>query len=151
MEEWKEYSKGVYVSNCGRVVRDNGHSGSFNPHVVNGSNHNKGYLQIKINKKMLLIHRLVGELFIPNPDNKPTIDHINRIRDFNIVSNLRWADMEEQNNNQGEHTNNKLGEKNISITYMNNGKYKYYRFSKKGYQVKLFKKLEDAIIYRNLI
>lgn len=44
--------------------------------------------------------RLIAHCFIPNPDNKPTIDHINRIRDDDRIENLRWATHAEQNQNQ---------------------------------------------------
>ena len=37
------------------------------------------------------IHRLIAIHFIPNPDNLPEIDHINRIRDDNKIENLRWV------------------------------------------------------------
>ena len=37
------------------------------------------------------IHKLVGELFIPNPLNKSCIDHKNNIKLDNNVTNLRWA------------------------------------------------------------
>jgi len=37
------------------------------------------------------IHRLVAETFIPNPDNKPEVDHIDRDIKNNCVSNLRWV------------------------------------------------------------
>ena len=45
------------------------------------------------------IHRLIAEAFIPNPMNKPCIDHINAIRTDNSISNLRWCTYKENNNN----------------------------------------------------
>lgn len=57
------------------------------------------YRFILIKKKYYRIHRLVAETFIPNPENKNTVDHINRNRSDNRISNLRWADMQEQSRN----------------------------------------------------
>lgn len=61
------------------------------------------------------IHRLVGITFIPNPENLPTIDHINRNRFDNRIVNLRWASRKTQQNNLGMRNDNNSG--HTLITY----------------------------------
>ena len=46
------------------------------------------------------IHRLVAKVFIPNPENKPEVDHIDTVRTNNHVSNLRWVTRKENAYNE---------------------------------------------------
>lgn len=50
--------------------------------------------------KNVSVHRQVAIAFIDNPDNKETVDHIDRNKDNNRVSNLRWANKLEQERNK---------------------------------------------------
>lgn len=58
-----------------------------------------GYRYVNINRKSYLVHRLVAEAFLPNESNLPCVDHINRDRTDNKVSNLRWVSYHENNMN----------------------------------------------------
>ncbi len=72
---------------------------------VNGA----GYLQVCIDGVNKLVHRLVAEAFLPNPEKKPCIDHIRTVRTKNFVifdeegtiidSSIRWCTQKENCNN----------------------------------------------------
>lgn len=64
-----------------------------------GSKRKDGYLEVKYHGKIYLVHRLVAETFLDNPDNLPTVDHKNRVKTANFVSNLRWANYSMQQSN----------------------------------------------------
>lgn len=49
--------------------------------------------------KTFQVHRLVAIMFIPNPENKTCVDHINCVRNDNRVENLRWVTHKENSNN----------------------------------------------------
>lgn len=74
-------------------------------------NMSNGYLKVCLYKdnKMsnILVHRLVAEAFIPNPENKPLVDHINTNRKDNNVKNLRWVTNKENSNNPLSIENNR--------------------------------------------
>ena len=62
-----------------------------------------GYPHVDVSKdgvkKTFQIHRLVATHYIPNPDNLPQVDHINRIRSDNRIENLRWVTRSENQQN----------------------------------------------------
>lgn len=59
-----------------------------------------------VKQKHFKIHRLVAMLFIPNPDIKKEVDHINRVRTDNRLENLRWCCRSGQNLNRNFKDNN---------------------------------------------
>ena len=77
---------GVFVDSTGQIFIPK--SGKNKEHWTYGSLHSNGYKVVRIFKKNYRVHRLVAETFIPNPENKPFIDHINRIKTDNRVENL---------------------------------------------------------------
>ena len=110
-----------------------------------------GYRYLGINGKLKKIHRLVAEHYIPNPDNLPEVDHINRIRNDNRVENLRWVSRRENMNNKCKYKTNKSGHTNISLTREG-----YYLVSKtrgknKKYRSRTFKNKIEAICYKYIL
>jgi hypothetical protein len=94
------------------------------------------------------IHRLMALAFIPNPENKQEVDHINRIRHDNRVENLRWATRSENQSNINVQINNKLGHQHIRL---NHGSYQVRIYRNGGYIYdKWFKDLDEAIMERDL-
>ena len=114
-------------------------------------NHNSGYKIIglcKNNKvKSFLIHRLMAIHYIPNPENKREVDHINRNRSDNRIENLRWATKSENGQNKGMESRNTSGHKYISYHKIGDG----WAFEKtiNGKRTrKYFKSLEEAIEFK---
>lgn len=105
-EIWKPIKgfEGYYdVSNLGRVrsYRKNQFM-SKEPRIMtltDSFGYDYAHLKVKNINKRVRVHRLVAEAFIPNPDNKPVIDHIDCNTKNNVVTNLRWCTQKENCNN----------------------------------------------------
>ena len=63
--------------------------------ILSLTKNKKGYLVVNLVGKTFLIHRLVALAFIPNPDNKPHINHKNGIKRNNFVGNIEWCTSKE--------------------------------------------------------
>lgn len=98
---------------------------------------NTGYVMAYLcnkKEKNLSVHRLVAQAFIPNPNNFPTVDHLDRNRTNNRVENLRWCTLSEnmRNPNTIEHCRQmKLGWKNTKVyvpvvCFLSDGSVKHY-------------------------
>lgn len=109
-EEWRDIKgyEGLYqISNIGRIKSCNKLSydnKKIKSKILKTKINKNGYEQIFLyknnTKKYKSVARLVAEAFIPNPENKPEVDHINTIRNDNRVENLRWVTKKENMNNK---------------------------------------------------
>ena len=105
-EEWRDVVgyEGLYqVSNQGRVkslertiIKKDGRKQTVKERILKGTPDKDGYIKIGLcgstgKQKWFQVHRLVGEAFIQNPDEKPQINHINEIKTDNRACNLEWC------------------------------------------------------------
>lgn len=74
----------IKVSKCGLVITER--SGLYK-----GRLDKDGYRIVTVNSHPEKVHRIVAKLFIPNPENKPQVNHIDGNKSNNIVSNLEWV------------------------------------------------------------
>lgn len=108
-EVWKDIKgyEGIYqVSNTGKVKRvgkySNQHGSTWtSDRLLSPSPKDNNYMVVGLSRegkvKSKYVHRLVAEAFIPNPENKPTVNHKNGDRSNNHFSNLEWATYLENN------------------------------------------------------
>jgi hypothetical protein len=147
-EEWKDVVgyEGLYqVSSLGNVRRD----GRNRTLHTNPNGYHKMDLYKDAVCKWFGVSRLVALAFIPNPDNKPEVDHINKNRIDNRVENLRWVTSKENKETAIKHRQGsppgETGQKFISLTSQ-----KTYKLTIQALGIqKRFKTLDEAIRARN--
>jgi hypothetical protein len=86
-EIYSDYPHQIRRKRDGRIIKES----------VNKSN---GYIVCTLNSKHFKKHRVIATQFIPNPDLLPQVDHINRDRSDNHLSNLRWVTVSENGFNK---------------------------------------------------
>lgn len=90
IENWPNYM----VSDLGRVKSLN-YSRTGEERILKCWTNQTGYLRVGLwkdgTKKNCLVHQLVAKAFIPNPNNWTCINHLDRNRTNNVVSNLEWT------------------------------------------------------------
>lgn len=108
-----------------------------------------GYMTVCLSKngkrKMFLVHRLLATAFIPNPENKLCVDHVNGIKDDNRLENLRWLTNKENMNAFRSNPAQIITKGGISKK--GNGWIWYYQMSGKR-KTKSMKSKEDLEKYR---
>lgn len=87
-EQWAALDNGYSVSSWGRVAGPRGELKYYNV---------QGYKTVRFGKTSHRVHRLVASAFIPNPDNKPIVNHIDGDRSNNNIDNLEWVTARENN------------------------------------------------------
>lgn len=153
------------VSNLGRVRSyrttnvHNPNERANEPHYLS-FNSNRRYQKFDLckngDKTTTQLHQVVALAFVPNPDSKKYIDHIDRNKSNNKASNLRWVTPQENSANLPIYNTNTTGEKNIAVRRHKRGDkvYTYFTvefvrggnivFSRHG-----FKTLEEAVKCRD--
>ena len=119
----KVHSDGKIETLTSRNIRSNGRKDNRKGKILKPNVDKYGYENITLSnkgfRKTFLVHRLVALVFIPNPLNKPTVNHKDGNKVNNDVSNLEWATHKEQKSHSIELG---LADKNIDILKKSNEK-----------------------------
>ena len=143
-EEWKQILDypNYSISNLGNV-RNNKHNRNIKPILYKCGYYHVG-LRINGKTKCIRVHRLVGNHFLENIDNKPFIDHIDRNKLNNNVNNLRWATRSENERNKPKKQNTKSKYKGVYFVVKPNKWKACIKISGKSKHIGVFNTEEEA-------
>lgn len=158
--EWIDIKgyEGLYMINKKGEIKSTIRQGGGNI-LLKKSLHKDGYYTYKLRKKNkgikgFLLHRLLALHFIDNPNNYPMVDHIDRNRTNNDLSNLRWI-TPAGNTQNSDRVDNRKGSISIDKRTVKGKTYMYYRFFYTIYhndtykrKSKRFKTKEEAIEFQ---
>ena len=113
-DEWN-----FYVTREGDLYRRRSYKNGTEKYVKIGSKcKNNGYIKFGISNKGIVmygkVHVFIAKTFIPNPENKPFVDHINGNRSDNRIENLRWCTSFENSCNKKKQENTSSSFKGVS-------------------------------------
>ena len=116
--------------------------------MLKGGLNSHGYPRVMLypGRKRMSVHRLVAVCFIENPENKPFVDHIDRDRTNNRITNLRWATQSENAQNTDYWVRKTDGTHHIKVTA-----YQTFQVQIQGRTAvsKNFATLNEAIAFRD--
>ena len=140
-EYWKEIpeeltcgKKNYFISNKGRFKNNRGK-------IIETKNHNQ-YITISFrngnNKINHQLHRIISELFVLNPENKPIVNHIDGNKDNNCSDNLQWVTKSE--NTKHAHDNGLIKKYSRKVN----------QYDKEGNFISQFESIKAASIFLKL-
>ena len=111
IKDWEDYS----ISTYGRIKNNN--TNKIKSTFLN----NSGYSCVQLYKngtmKHFLVHRLVAEAFIPNPNNLSDVNHKNEDKSNNCIYNLEWIS-HQKNCQYGNRNIKSIKKKKFALNYL---------------------------------
>lgn len=161
VEEWRDIQgwEGFYcISSLGRVMSVKREISTvcgprtIYQRIMVAEPNAKGYLKVNLHRdgrqKTFEIHRMMAKAFLENPQGLPDVDHINRIRSDNRLSNLRWASERANVINRTPPENKSTGLMGVRFKADINRWSARIKFSGKEKHLGVFDTMEEAISAR---